>query len=129
MALAYVRGVTAIDEGLRYIDAGRLDTPAGRLGHAPILSPTHMPLGKLDGIVVDPARRQVRYYVVEQPGWFRSRHYLLPLAPARLDRGRNALEVDVESLDVKRLDEVEPETFPRFSDDDLLTALFHSPVS
>jgi len=76
--------------------------------------------------VVDPARRQVRYYVVEAPGWFRRRHYLLPLMPARLDREHNALEVNLDSADISGLDEVEPEEFPRFSDDDLITALFHA---
>jgi hypothetical protein len=117
--------MNALDADLRYIDAGRIDTPAGRLGHTALVSPNNEPLGKLDGIVIDPATRQVRYYVVEARGWLTSRHYLLPLTAARLDRGRNAVELDVEANDIGRLDEVELDAFPRFSDDDLLAALFH----
>lgn len=126
MNIAETMGMTALDTDLRYIDAGQLDTPAGRLGHAALVSPSNEPLGKLDGIVIDPASRQVRYYVVESPGWFTSRHYLLPLTAARLDRDRNAVEVDVDADEITHLDQVEPDAFPRFSDDDLMTAMFHS---
>src|SRR5690348_7556041 len=118
-------GVTTIDADLRYIDAGHVDTPSGRLGEASVVTSEHRPIGKLDGIVVDPTRRQVRFYVVEAPGWFKPRHYLLPLTPVRLDRDHNALEVDVDAAEISRLDEVEPATFRRFSDDDLIDALFH----
>jgi len=126
MKVAAEMGMNALNADLRYIDAARVDTPAGRLGHAPLVSPTKEPLGKLDGIVVDPVSRQVRYYVVESPGWFTSRHYLLPLTPARLDRDRNAVELDVDADEISHLDQVEPDAFPRFSDDDLMTAMFHS---
>jgi len=119
----------AMDADLRYIHADHVDTPAGRLDHAVLVSPTNARLGKLEGIVIDPMSRKVRYYVVESRGWLFSRHYLLPLMPARLDRDSNTMEVDVEAGDLDRLDEVEPHAIPRFSDDDLLTAMFHSTAS
>jgi hypothetical protein len=46
--------------------------------------------------------------------------------PARLNRERNAVEIEVEADDLARLNEVEPRALPRFSDDDLLTALFRT---
>src|SRR5437762_3135476 len=98
--------MNALGTGLRYIDAGHVDTPAGRLEDAVLVSPTNATLGRLDGIVIDPAARQVRYYIVETRGWLSSHHYLLPLTAAHLDRGRNALELDVEADDIGRLDEV-----------------------
>jgi hypothetical protein len=122
--------VTSIEPRLRYLDANHLDTPAGRLDGAVLVSPAKARLGTLEGILVDPQHRQVRYYVVARKrGPFSSRHYLLPLTATRLDRDRHTLEVDVEADDIPQLAEVDPDDLPRFSDDDLLTAMFHSNVS
>ena len=103
--------------------ADRVDTPAGRLNDTVVVNPSNTTLGKLAGIVVDPVGRQVRGYVIESRKWLSSRQYLVP-PPARFDWQRHALEVD---LDEAELDELEPHTFQRFSDDDLIAALFHSP--
>ena len=109
---------------LRFVAADRVDTPAGRLNGTVVVNPSNATLGKLAGIVVDPVGRQVRGYVIESRKWLSSRQYLVPPVPARFDRERHALEVD---LDEAELDEVEPHTFQRFSDDDLIAALFQSP--
>lgn len=127
MWFARLFAMVAIEARLRYLDAGHVDTPAGRLGGAVLVGPSQSLLGTLDGVLVDPERRQVRYYVVgRKRRWFGSRHYLLPLRATRLDRDRHALEVDVEADEIPRLIEVDLNELPRFSDDDLLTALFHS---
>ena len=39
----------AMDADLRYIHADHVDTPAGRLDHAVLVSPTNARLGKLEG--------------------------------------------------------------------------------
>ena len=119
--------MVAFEARLRYLDAEHVSTSVGRLDGAILVSPSHTPLGKLDGVLVDPQYRQVRYYVVERKRrLFGSRHYLLPLTATRLDRDRHTLEVDVEVDEIPQLLEIDPDDLPRFSDDDLLTALFHS---
>ena len=121
--------MTSIEPRLRYLNADHVDTPAGRLDGTVLVSPRQARLGKLEGVLVDPERRQVRYYVLERKrGLFSSRHYLLPLTATRLDRDHRTLEVDVEDDEILQLPEVDPDDLPRFSDDDLLTALFHSNV-
>jgi len=112
---------------LRFIEARRIETPAGRLHGALVVSATNATLGTLDGVLLDPAARRVEVYVVESAQ--RSRHYLVPQMPARLDASHPALEFDLEREDVDRFDDVEPGTFPRFSDDDLMTALFSTHAS
>jgi hypothetical protein len=109
---------------LRYLDAERLDTSEGRLDDVLVVSPSHATLGKLDGVVVDPCRRQVRYYVLERAGWFSSRHYLLPLGTARLLPDRRAVEVDLETDEIGKLEQVDPSDLPKFSDEDLVAAMF-----
>ena len=99
--------MTSIEPRLRYLDANHVDTPAGRLDGAVLVSPAQARLGTLEGVLVDPQRRQVRYYVVARKrGLFSSHHYLLPLTATRLDRDRHTLEVDVEADEIPQLAEV-----------------------
>jgi hypothetical protein len=130
MRFARRYGVSAIEPQLRYLDANHVGTPEGRLDGAVLVNPANDRLGTLEGVLIDPEHRQVRYYVVERKrGWFGSHHYLLPLTATRLDRDHRTLQVDVDSEQIPQLPEVDPDDLPRFSDDDLLTALFHSNVS
>jgi len=117
-------GMNARESHLRFIEAERLRTTAGRLNVAVVVSPTNATLGTLDGVLVDPGARRVEFYVIESAEG--SRHYLVPQMPARLDASKQALEVDLEAEDLDRLDEAEPERLARFSDDDLMTALFRA---
>jgi len=117
-----------MDTRLRYIEAARIDSPAGKLDDAVVVSTSKATLGKLEGVLVDPALRRVQFYVIESGRPTEEHHYLLPLMPARIDTTRRSLEVDFETDDLDQLDDVEPDTFPRFSDEDLITAMFASPT-
>lgn len=112
------------NSALRYVAADRVDTPAGRLSGTRVVSPSSGTLGKLDGIVVDPIGRKLRGYVVESTGWLSSRRYFIPPVLARFDRAHGTLELGVVGEDVYAFEEVDPTSFPPFSEDDLLTALF-----
>ena len=113
------------DTRLRYISAEKVKTPVGEfLDQIDVLDNEDSSVGKLEGIVVDPAERQVRYFVVksERP----HRHFLLPLVPATIDAEHKAMHVDARQDDLDELDDGPADAFPAFSDDDLLTALFSS---
>ena len=110
-------------DALRYITADQVETPVGRLGDTVVVGPTGDRLGRLDGIVVDPAGRRVPFLVVAVRKRLRTRHYLLPLAPSRIDE-QHVLHVDVQTDEIDQLPEVPPARIPSFSDDDLITALF-----
>jgi hypothetical protein len=119
--------MTSMEPRLRYLDARRVDTPAGRLDGTVLVTPANATLGTIDGVLIDPLRRQVRYFVVDTPDEESSHHhFLLPLTAGRLDRERHALEVDVDADEMQHLDEAELDELPQFSDDDLLMAMFHS---
>jgi hypothetical protein len=112
------------DEGLRYLDATRVDTPIGRLADLALVSPTDESLGSVDGVVINPSERKVCYLVVESGGWWSSRRYLLPLEPFRVDRQRKAVRVELEATDIRQLPQVHAGEFTPFGDYDLITALF-----
>jgi|SRR5690348_14257784 hypothetical protein len=111
------------NETLRFLDAKNVETPAGRLNEFVLVSPTDAKLGTLDGVVVSPRERQVRYYVVKAGGWF-GRRYLLPATPARLESKRHALQVDLEPEDLNELARTHLHEFASFRDSDVVESMF-----
>jgi len=114
----------SIASHLRYVDAGRLATPLGSLDGTELIGPADNPVGRLDGVIIDPLARRVRYYVVESRGWFTKRHYLLSATPARFEPTRHALHVEVDRDELEQLPEILPDTLRSFSDDDVVSAMF-----
>jgi hypothetical protein len=109
----------------RLVKADRLDTSAGRLDDVVVLSADKTPLGKLEGVVVDPAELRVHYFVVGRRGWWSSRHYLVPMRTARLAADAHALEVDVPGADLLMCERVDVAKLPEFTPDDLHSGWAH----
>lgn len=80
-------------------------------------------IGRVAGVLIDPAERRLRFFVVASRG--SSRRYLLPTdQPARMDPERKLLQVDVDPEDLPQYQEFSRSTTADMSDDDMLTALF-----
>ena len=108
---------------LRHLESAKVSSPVGNLDHITVLSPTGN-LGKLEGVIIDPTERHVRFYVVESRGRLKTHRYLVPDMPLRLDPDRKALHVDMDADDLSHLPELDDHEFPAFTDDDFVTALF-----
>ena len=113
-----------VDSTLRYVSAEHIDTPTGPLDGAVVVSPNDETIGTLDGMVIDPIERHVRYFVVRSRKWLTSHLHLAPATPARLDSERKALHVDISPEDLRQLREIRSDTFPRYSPDDLIAGMF-----
>lgn len=111
----------AIGPDLRYLKAEQLRTDTDDLTSTVLLNPDNRKLGRLAGALIDPLRRRVRYLIIESRDWLRTHRYAIPLETTRFDRDRHALLVDI---DANALQEIRVDTFKRFSDDDLIAALF-----
>jgi hypothetical protein len=107
---------------LRYLNAERVDTPFGSLAGLALVSPTDEEIGHIGGVLIDPGEREVCYFVVESRRLLKTYRYLLPLNPVRIDAG--ALRTELESVDLRQLREVQSDSFPLFSDEDLIAAMF-----
>jgi PRC-barrel domain len=77
-------------------------------------------IGELEGFIIDPPARKIRFVVVHPRGLF-SRPCLVPLPGARIDAESEALHVD-ETL--SRCEPFDSSRYPELSDDDVITALF-----
>jgi PRC-barrel domain len=113
----------AADGHLRFLDNSRLDSPLVELHDVRTQAGTK--IGTFDGVIVDPAERRVRYLVVDRGRFFQQR-CLIPMPSARVDAEHHSLSIDVDDADAREWQQFDPVTFPRFSDEDLITAMFAS---
>jgi hypothetical protein len=109
---------------LRYLDAGHVEHPTGTLEGLSVCTEENEQIGCLDGVLIEPSTRRVRYFVVDTVRPTRNKHERCVFAadgPVVLDLSGRTLRVggsvDMEPL----LDSVQP-----FSDEDVMTALFRS---
>ena len=56
---------TANTDSLRYLEANAVDCPAGKLEGLHIVSQDDEALGVVNGVLIDPVSRKLRYFVVE----------------------------------------------------------------
>ena len=111
---------------LSYLDASKVTSPAGVLSELDVLSAEGRRLGSIEGVVIDAAARRVRYLSVRSSGWFGGRRYLVPadqLGQIEGERKALRLHVDLRNEAVHGLDAA---ALRRFSDEDLLAAMFPS---
>jgi len=108
---------------LRYLDAERVVHPTGTLAGVEVRTPDAERLGCIGGVLLEPARRRVRYFVVERISFLKRHRYLVPAdrGAATLDAEKRLIEVDLNRRALRRFD---PATVPAFDDEDLLDALF-----
>jgi hypothetical protein len=70
---------------LKYVDAGGLDESSVDFDGMNVESATGEHLGEVDGFIVDSGSGRPYYVVVASGGWFKTKHFLLPVGHARLD--------------------------------------------
>ena len=113
-------------DALRYLDAEHVKHPSGTFAGLTLCSSDDHKLGAISGVLVDPASRRVRYFVVERGMALLPRRYILPAEmPAVLDAADRKLRVLATEDDLERFDtKVE-----RFSEEDAITAMFAQPAA
>ena len=113
-------------DGLCYLPAKDVEIPAGSLEGLDLCGQDDRKLGTLDGVLIDPAERRVRYFVVQSQGWLGKKRYLLSAdETAHLGPEEHVLRVDVDASDSWR-HSFDADSVPAFSEDDLVSALFQT---
>ena len=114
-------------DALRYLDADQVKHPSGTLAGVTVCSSDDEKLGDISGVLVEPASRRVRYFVVERRVALLPRRYMLAAdTPAVLEAEDQKLRIlsnidDPERFDARRVE--------RFSEEDAITAMFAHPAA
>jgi hypothetical protein len=101
------------------VDADALEDSAVKLAKLPVRTGSGDKLGKVDGFVVDVDSGRPYYVVVDAGGWFKSKHFLLPIGHAQLDRDKDAIVADLTLDHVKNFPGFDKDKFASLSDADL----------
>ena len=110
------------NHSLRYIDASHVASGVTDLAGFEVLTATGRKLGALNGLIVDPPERSIRFAVVDRNNQRQSAQLLVPISLAQLDVSRKALRVDLEGDG--ECPAFDPEAFPTFSIKDSQAAMF-----
>ena len=105
---------TAESGELCYLATPDLTGPFGDLD-VEVRNRTYGKLGRLEGVVVDPAERRVRYLVVDDERFPQRHPHLVPLDAAQVDVEHHALCVEADEIDLMFCKEFDPDKFRRFS--------------
>jgi hypothetical protein len=114
-------------EALRYLDADCVKHPSGTFAGLTLCSRDDHKLGAISGVLVEPASRRVRYFVVERRTALVPRRYILAAdTPVMLDADDRKLRLLATGNDLERFDsrQVEP-----FTEEDAITAMFAQPAA
>ena len=110
--------------GLRYLQADNVNCPSGKLAKFRVVTADAEALGHVSGVLISPATRRCEYFVIESPGLFSQRRFLLPVdAGAVLEDNGKSLRIPARK-DELNLQTYTPHSVPQFSDEDMLTAMF-----
>ena len=76
---------------LRFIEADKIQDQTLALDGMKVRNEAGDKLGNVDGLIVDRDSGRTYYIVVDAPGWFTSKQYLIPIGQTGLDDDRDAL--------------------------------------
>ena len=123
---------------LKYVDADDVANDDVDFGGIGVESPTGEKLGSVDGFIVDSNSARPYYVVVDAGGWFKSKHFLLPIGHVKLnaDTDRDALVADVArdridnfpGFDKDEFETLTPESIKQINDE-ICTACSPKPVN
>jgi PRC-barrel domain len=104
---------------LGYVDAKDLDDSAMKLRGLKVHSNRNEELGKIEGFIIDINSGRPYHVVVGTGGWFKHKHFLLPVGHATLDTAGERLLADIGRDRVERYPGFDKDEFRKLSADDL----------
>lgn len=104
---------------LRYVEADDLGDQTIDFDGLKVRNAAMEKLGEVDGFIVDSDSGRPYYVVVDSGGWFKSKHFLLPIGQVRIDDDNDALVTDLSKERVNRFPGFDKDEFAKLSEDDL----------
>jgi len=111
-----------IGTDLRFLDADKVASPAGQLSGFELCSRDHEMVGTIDGVLIDPPARRVRYLVLKIAN--QANHCLLPVETSvQMDAVPRIGWIDGARADLD-LEPYDLASAREFTADDAITAIF-----
>jgi hypothetical protein len=104
---------------LRYVDADDLDNTTFDFDGLDVENSAGDKLGDVNGFILDAETGYPYYVVVDSNGWFKTKHFLVPVGHARLDADREVLVADLTRDQIKKFPGFDLDKFQQWSADDI----------
>ena len=104
---------------LRYVEAGRVQDRTLALDGMKVRNDVGEKLGTIDGLIVDNDTGRTYYLVVNAPGWFSSRQWLLPIGLTHLDDDRRSVVAHLSREHVNHFPGFDKDEFEMLSETDI----------
>jgi hypothetical protein len=104
---------------LRYVPAEDLDDTIIDFDGLDVQNTAGDTLGEVNGVILDADTGHPYYMVVDSKGWFKTKHYLIPIGHVRLDAAGKALTADLTRDRIKKFPGFDLDTFQKWSDADM----------
>ncbi|MBI4486853.1 MAG: PRC-barrel domain-containing protein [Acidobacteria bacterium] len=104
---------------LRYVEASDLDNSAFDFDGLEVENAAGDKLGSVNGFILDADTGRPYYVVVDSKGWFKTKHYLIPVGHARLDADRKVLAADLTRDQIKKFPGFDLGKFEKWTDADI----------
>ena len=115
---------------LCYVEATRLQSSAGTLAGLDVQGADEEKIGRLDGVLIDPVERRLRFFVVKRPVQWGSRRYLLPTDfEAHILPDERALRLEINPSELVNCQEFHESSVSEYSDADFLASLFRQRIA
>jgi hypothetical protein len=101
------------------LDADDLDDAGVDFDGMNVESASGEHLGTVDGFIVDSESGRPYYVVGDASGWFKTKHFLLPVGHAHLDANNEVLRADLTRDRVERFPGFDKDEFDKLTVDDL----------
>jgi PRC-barrel domain protein len=101
------------------MSAGDLDRETIDFDGMHVESPNGAHLGDVEGFIVDSDSGRPYYVVVDAGGWFKSKHFLLPVGHVSFDAGNETLRADLTRDHVQKFPGFDKNEFEKLSADEL----------
>ena len=105
---------------LKYVDADDVADETLELDGMKVRNDIGDKLGEVDGLIVDETSGRTYYLVVDAGGWFKSKHFLLPIGQTHLDDDRDALVVNLTKEQINGFPGFDKDQFATLGEADIL---------
>jgi hypothetical protein len=104
---------------LKYVDADDLDDKTIKFDGMEVDSNKGEKLGKVEGFIIDVTSGRPYHVVAASGGWFKHKHFLLPIGHVALAPSGDKLVADITKDRVERFPGFDKDVFEKLSEDDL----------
>jgi hypothetical protein len=104
---------------LKYVDADDLETGTVKFQGMDVKNVANDKLGDLNGFIIDSTTGNPYYLVVDSKGWFKTKHYLVPIGHARLDAARSAIVAELTQDQIKKYPGFDLDEFQKWGEAEL----------